>query len=250
MSRTCSFGARSRMPGFSAIGVTRESALATGVLTEHSWPEHRRDRAWAARLALVGHAVRRNSGHPSRATPRPAPRRQVRIAGLGGHGVKLAGTVLSEAAGYYGRLWATQRGDYGSATRGGPSVVDVVLGSDPITYPAADHPDILIAITRQLAAERYGGAIRAGRAHDRRCGRGRQPPTERAIAVPIMAIAREHTGKPLAAGMVALGCVAALDAPACRRMRCAGVSPTMCRDRWCRATSRRAPRVMLRRVQL
>jgi Pyruvate/2-oxoacid:ferredoxin oxidoreductase gamma subunit len=31
-----------------------------------------------------------------------------------------------------------------------------------------------------------------------------------AIAVPITALAREYTGKPLAAGVVALGCVAAL----------------------------------------
>ena len=75
-----------------------------------------------------------------RATQRTVPRCEVRIAGLGGHGVKLAGTVLSEAAGFHEGLWATQRGDYGSATRGGPSRVDVVLGSDAITYPARTIP--------------------------------------------------------------------------------------------------------------
>jgi Pyruvate/2-oxoacid:ferredoxin oxidoreductase gamma subunit len=31
-----------------------------------------------------------------------------------------------------------------------------------------------------------------------------------ALAVPIAAIARAHTGKPIAAGVVALGCIAAL----------------------------------------
>ncbi len=35
-------------------------------------------------------------------------------------------------------------------------------------------------------------------------------PPPGALAVPITALAREHTGKPIAAGMVAAGCVAAL----------------------------------------
>lgn len=35
-------------------------------------------------------------------------------------------------------------------------------------------------------------------------------PPPGALAVPITALAREHTGKPIAAGMVAVGCVAAL----------------------------------------
>ena len=129
------------------------------------------------------------------------------IAGFGGQGVKLAGTVLSEAAGLRDGLWATQRGEYGSATRGGPSTVDVVLGSDPITYPAADHPDVLVLLT-QAAADRYGRSVKAGGRVIADPAEVKRPP-EGALAVPVAAIAREHAGKPIAAGMVALGCVAA-----------------------------------------
>jgi 2-oxoglutarate ferredoxin oxidoreductase subunit gamma len=136
------------------------------------------------------------------------PRLEVRIAGLGGHGVKLAGTVLSEAAGFHEGLWATQRGDYGSATRGGPSSVDVVLGSDPISYPSADHPDALVVLS-QAACDRHAPAVKRGGRVVVDPAEVSNPPRD-AIVVPITAIAREHTGKPIAAGVVALGCIAAL----------------------------------------
>jgi 2-oxoglutarate ferredoxin oxidoreductase subunit gamma len=193
-------------PGFSVIGVTAEALLETGVLSRCDWPEYfTAYREWAEplRSAPVG---------PAAAAPvaarRAVPRTEVRIAGFGGQGVKLAGMVLLEAAGLHEGLWATQRGDYGSATRGGPSMVDVVIGSDPITYPGADHPDALVLLT-QAAADRYARAAGPGAVVIADPGEvSRMPPG--ALAVPITAIAREHTGKPLAAGVVALGCVAAL----------------------------------------
>jgi 2-oxoglutarate ferredoxin oxidoreductase subunit gamma len=136
------------------------------------------------------------------------PRYEVRIAGIGGHGVKLAGTVLSEAAGFHEGLWATQRGDYGSATRGGPSSVDVVMASEPITYPGADHPDALVVLS-QAACDRYAKSLAPGARLIVDPAEVTRAP-ERAIAVPITALAREHTGKPIAAGVVALGCIAAV----------------------------------------
>jgi len=203
-------------PGFSVIGVTTEPSLATGVLTENPWPEYFDVyREWAAPLAAAGCAAVPVHRSPVHTAKRAVPRCEVRIAGLGGHGVKLAGTVLSEAAGFHEGLRATQRGEYGSATRGGPSMVDVVLGSDAITYPGADHPDVLVVLS-QRAADRYARDLKPG-------ARVIADPAEvgtlprGAIAVPITALAREHTGKPLAAGVVALGCVAAL---------CDAVSPS------------------------
>jgi 2-oxoglutarate ferredoxin oxidoreductase subunit gamma len=139
---------------------------------------------------------------------RAVARTELRIAGLGGQGVKLAGTVLSEAAGLHEGLWATQRGDYGSATRGGPSMVDVVIGSEPITYPIADYPDVLVLLT-QAAADRYARALKPGALVVADSTEVQRAP-QGAIAVPIDALARRHAGKPIAAGMVALGCIAAL----------------------------------------
>lgn len=194
-------------PGFSLIGVTQDETLPTGVLSQCNWPEYfSAYRDWCAPL-------RRADASPAATTGASRPARRVarqewRIAGLGGQGVKLAGTVLSEAVGLFEGLWATQRGDYGSATRGGPSMVDVVVGSQPITYPNADHPDVLVLLT-QAAADRWAGQVRPGAVVVVDSGDvTRCPPG--ALVLPITALAREHTGKPIAAGMVAAGCVAAL----------------------------------------
>lgn len=197
-------------PGFCVIGVTTDDHLPTGVLSTCDWHEYfAAYREWAAplrRAALAGPAT------GNEAAPKPhraVPRFEVRIAGLGGQGVKLAGTVLSEAAGLIEGLWATQRGDYGSATRGGPSMVDVVLGSEPITYPCADHPDVLVLLT-QGAADRWARSAKAGATVITDISEVTRPPPG-TVALPISALAREHTGKPIAAGVVTLGCVAALN---------------------------------------
>ncbi len=197
-----------KTPGFTVLGVTAEPSLETGVLSTCEWPEYfDAYRAWAAPLRAdpVPQPVTE-----SVAPRRSVPRTEVRIAGLGGQGVKLAGTVLLEAAGHHEGLHATQRGDYGSATRGGPSLVDVVMGTDPISDPVAGSPDVLVLLT-QAAADRYARAARKGSVVICDADEVAKPPAG-ALAVPIAAISRRHTGKILASGVVALGCVAAAGA--------------------------------------
>lgn len=193
--------------GFSVVGVTADPSLPTGVLSREDWPEFFGTyRGWSDRLFTL--AARGGDGHQPSARPEPptgAPARiEVRIAGLGGQGVKLAGTVLSEAAACEG-LWATQIGDYGSATRGGASSVDVVFGSAPITYPGADHPTVRVALSK--AAAGTGGGLEPAQAL---MVDDRIEPLPGSMPVPIVALAREHTGGQLGAGVVALGAVAAL----------------------------------------
>lgn len=192
--------------GFGVLGVTTDDRLEIGILSRSEWPEYfDAYRAWTAGLAVP--AARVAGTAPARPTRR-VPRCALRIAGLGGHGIKLAGTVLSEALGRHEGLWTTQRGEYGSATRGGPSLVDVIAGSDPITYPGADQPDVLVLLS-QAAAQRYAGSERPGAVLVADPGEVNPLPPG-AAPVPITALAREHVGAPIAAGMVALGCVAAL----------------------------------------
>ncbi|HRP96446.1 MAG TPA: 2-oxoacid:acceptor oxidoreductase family protein [Rhodocyclaceae bacterium] len=191
--------------GFSVVGITAETHLPTGKLSGNDWPEHYAAyRAWAAPLRREAEPAL----PPAPVARRTVPRLELRIAGLGGHGVKLAGTVLAEAAGIRHGLWATQRGEYGSATRGGPSMVDVVIGSDPITYPGADHPDVLVLLS-QAAADRYAAGARPGAFVIADANEVKTLPAG-AIPVPITALAREHAGRPIAAGIVALGCFAAV----------------------------------------
>ena len=221
--------------GLSVVGLVDDADLPIGVLKRSPATEYfDAYRAWrdgiATGTAMILRGASRNCADTSPtvtspviiahtaaspaitssggAAPSHLPRCEIRIAGLGGHGVKLAGTVLSEAAGLDEGRWATQRGEYGSATRGGPSMVDVVIGSDPISYPAADHPHVMVALTER-SAQHYAGAVRPGGwlVVDADEVRHRPPGV---LVVAITALAREYTGKPLAAGMVAAGCVAAL----------------------------------------
>jgi 2-oxoglutarate ferredoxin oxidoreductase subunit gamma len=189
--------------GFSVVGVTDDPSLPTGVLSRNEWPEFLDTyRRWSEAFA-AGAAPDTASDDGRPAAPAGAPARvEVRVAGLGGQGIKLAGTVLSEAAAAEG-LWSTQIGDYGAATRGGASSVDVVFGSDPITYPGADHPDVEVVLS-PFAASAAAGRARKIVADDR------LTPPDGALVLPLVALAREHTGGQLSTGIVALGAIAAV----------------------------------------
>lgn len=194
-------------PGFSVIGVTADENLPLGVLSRSAWPEYFDNyREWTASFAASPSASHHVWSAPGEV--RTVPRCEVRIAGLGGHGIKLAGTILSEAAGLHGGLWTTQRGEYGSATRGGPSLVDVVMGSEPITYAGADQPDVLVVLS-PAAARRYAGTQKPGAALVADPGEV-DPLPPGAVPVPLTALARQHVGTPIAAGVASLGAIAAL----------------------------------------
>lgn len=190
--------------GFSVVGVTDDPSLPTGVLSRQEWPEFLATyRRWREPFLTDPPAGGGTAPAPDRpAPPAGAPERfEVRMAGLGGQGIKLAGTVLSEAATAQG-LWSTQIGDYGAASRGGASSVDVVFGSAPITYPGADHPDIEVLLSPAAAK-----AVRSTRgvvADDRLTA------PDGARVLPLVTLAREHTGGQLSTGIVALGAIAAL----------------------------------------
>ena len=200
-------------PGFSVLGVTGDPALPTGVMSRHAdWPEYfTAYRAWADGVAAF--SAPSSPPGPVVTPPAGAPDRfGVRIVGVGGQGVKLAGTILSEAAGLGEGLWATQFGQYGSATRGGPSQVDVVIGSEPISYPVADDPDVLVVLSAGPTSARLDEAGTGGGlvADEGTAGGTTEPQPGGPMIVPITRLAREHTGSPISAGVTSLGCVAAL----------------------------------------
>jgi 2-oxoglutarate ferredoxin oxidoreductase subunit gamma len=67
--------------------------------------------------------------------------KQIRITGVGGQGVLLAGEILARAyikAGKYGVQAAT----YTSQVRGGPTKVDIVLDDKEILFPYANDGEI------------------------------------------------------------------------------------------------------------
>ena len=74
---------------------------------------------------------------------------KLRFSGRGGQGIKYAGTVLIRIA-MAGSYFATLTVDYTPSVRGGPIFCDVVLSSNPISYPFCDKDaDVFIAIDQK-----------------------------------------------------------------------------------------------------
>ena len=201
-----------KIPGFSMVGITAETSLPLGVLSRSDLPEyfdsyHDWSTSLRAEMQPLNAEDSAQAPEISR-TSASVPRTEVRIVGIGGQGVKLSGSVLNGAVGMFEGLWATQRGEYGSATRGGPSLVDVVAGGDRVGYPVADNPDVLILLSEGAVAQ-YADTVKSDGHLIVDADRVKTPPSG-ALVVPIVRISIEYTGKPIATGVVSLGCVAAV----------------------------------------
>ena len=91
------------------------------------------------------------------------PLQEIRIAGFGGQGVLLAGTVLGNLGMELG-LNTSWLPSYGPEMRGGTANCHVVLSNETIGSPVVDHPDILIAMNEPSLVEfaptvKKGGTI-------------------------------------------------------------------------------------------
>lgn len=134
---------------------------------------------------------------------------EVVLAGAGGQGLLLAGTLLGEAACLYeGRNAATTQ-SYGVATRGGFSRAEVVISNAEIAYPLVRRPDVVVALT-QGAYDRYCSTLGPGALlifDDEAVHGGRSAATEKPC--PIVGTAY-RLNAPGNANMVALGVLSRL----------------------------------------
>ncbi len=72
---------------------------------------------------------------------------EVRISGLGGQGVVLAGEILGRAAVYAGK-YAVQTQSYGAEARGSAAKSEVIISDQNIGFPKARKCDILVAMSQ------------------------------------------------------------------------------------------------------
>ncbi len=129
---------------------------------------------------------------------------EIRIGGVGGQGIALAGTLLGKAAALFDDKEAVFTQTYGPEARGGASRADIIISDAPIAYPFVTRPQIL-AVLFQEAYEKFGPLLAPGglliiedelvnpRADDTGF-----------IRLPAVSIAAE-LGNKLAANIVALG---------------------------------------------
>jgi 2-oxoglutarate ferredoxin oxidoreductase subunit gamma len=78
---------------------------------------------------------------------------EVRISGLGGQGVVLAGQILGRAAVYDGKN-AVQTQSYGAEARGSAAKSEVIISGGEIGFPAVRKCDVLIAMS-QTAVDKH-----------------------------------------------------------------------------------------------
>lgn len=140
---------------------------------------------------------------------RPSGRYEIRLSGLGGQGLILAGRLLAEAAALYDGKYATQTQIYGPESRGGDSRSDVVISDEPIDFPHVIQADLLLAMS-QMACDRNFYSLKRDGILIVDADLVQHVPTNRAYLVPITRLARQELGREVVANVVALGIVVAL----------------------------------------
>lgn len=85
-------------------------------------------------------------------------RHEIRFSGFGGQGIILSAVVLGRAAALYDNHYAVQTQVYGPEARGGASMSQVVIDTDPILFPKVLEPDIYV-IMSQEGFEKYGAGV-------------------------------------------------------------------------------------------
>jgi 2-oxoglutarate ferredoxin oxidoreductase subunit gamma len=86
---------------------------------------------------------------------------QIRIGGVGGQGIVLAGRLLGKAAALFDGKEAVCTQSYGPEARGGASRADVIISDKPVDYPYVIEADIL-AVLFQEAYARFHSRIKPG----------------------------------------------------------------------------------------
>ena len=86
---------------------------------------------------------------------------QIRIGGVGGQGIVLAGRLLGKAAALFDGKEAVCTQSYGPEARGGASRADVIISDQPVDYPYVIEADVL-AVLFQEAYTRFRSRVRPG----------------------------------------------------------------------------------------
>lgn len=130
---------------------------------------------------------------------------QVQLSGSGGQGIILAGIILA-AASIGDGFHVIQTQSYGPEARGGASVAEVIIGSEPIDYPHVEKADILLALTEQ-ACNKYLPKISEKALVILDAQLVETVPKTRAtvLKLSIVQTARNEIGKEVVANIVALG---------------------------------------------
>ena len=82
-------------------------------------------------------------------------RKEIRIAGFGGQGIVLAGSIVGKAASIFDKKFASLTQSYGPESRGGSCHAEVIISDASIDYPYIVSPQVQIILSQE-AYTKYG----------------------------------------------------------------------------------------------
>jgi len=130
---------------------------------------------------------------------------EVRISGLGGQGVVLAGQILGRAAAYSGKN-AVQTQSYGAEARGSAAKSEVIISEGKIGFPMVRKCDILVAMSQEAVEKNSKDLKEDGILLVDSSTVKKMPETKaRIIEIAATQIAERSIGEKLYANMVMLG---------------------------------------------
>ena len=80
-------------------------------------------------------------------------RKEIRIAGFGGQGIVLSGSILGKAASIYDNGYAALTQSYGPESRGGSCRAELIVSDAPIEYPYLLNPEIQMLLSQEAYKE-------------------------------------------------------------------------------------------------
>jgi 2-oxoglutarate ferredoxin oxidoreductase subunit gamma len=73
---------------------------------------------------------------------------EIKIGGLGGQGVILAGMIIGKAAALFDKKDATLTQAFGPEARGSACSAQVIVSDGKILYPYVTHPDLMVVLSQ------------------------------------------------------------------------------------------------------
>ena len=86
---------------------------------------------------------------------------EIRLGGVGGQGIALAGTLLCKAAALFDDKEAVFTQTHGPEARGGASRADVIIGESSVAYPFVTRPQVLVVLFQE-AYEKFRSQLDDG----------------------------------------------------------------------------------------
>ena len=137
-------------------------------------------------------------------------RAEIVLGGFGGQGIILAGSIVGKAASIFNGENATLTQDYGPEARGGSCRAQVVISDEPVSYPYAENPAVMVVMSQE-SYEKYSVGLRldAPLLIDEDLVKIKKGEKHRVFAIPSTRFARE-LGREAVANIVMVGFLAAV----------------------------------------